>query len=45
MLNKGEPVQRATISVAAAPIPTVTALGMALALPISRDKLSVRLTN
>ena len=45
MLNKGEPVQRATISVAAAPIPTVTALGMALALPISRDKLSVRLSD
>lgn len=45
MLNKGEPVQRATISVAAAPVPTVTTLGMALALPISRDKLSVRLSD
>ena len=45
MLNRGEPVQRATITVAAAPVPTITALGMALALPMARDKLSVRLSD
>ncbi len=44
MLNKGEPVQRANVSVAAAPVPSITAIGMAMALPISRDKLSVQLS-
>lgn len=43
MLNTGEPVQRATVSAAVAPIPSVTALGMAFALPISREGLRVEL--
>ncbi len=45
MLNKGEPVQRAIVSVAAAPVPSITAIGMAMALPIPRDRLSVRLSS
>jgi hypothetical protein len=44
MLNKGEPIQRANVSVAAAPVPSITAIGMAMALPISRDQLSVQVS-
>lgn len=43
ILNTGEPVQRATVSEAVAPIPSITALGMAFALPISRECLRVEL--
>lgn len=43
ILNAGEPVERATVSAAVAPIPSVTALGMAFALPISRECLRVEL--
>ncbi len=41
LLNKGEPVQRATVAIAAAPVPSVTALGMAFALPMTREALTV----
>lgn len=43
MLNQGEPALRATVTAAAAPVPSITELGMALALPITRDKLRVML--
>ncbi len=43
LLNQGEPVQRASVQVAAAPIPSITALGMAYALPIERTKMRVDL--
>ena len=43
MLNEGEPAQRATVSAAVAPVPSVTALGMAMAMPIARDALQVAL--
>lgn len=32
-LNKGEPVRRASVSAARAPVPSITALGMAMCLP------------
>ncbi len=41
LLNKGEPVQRATIAIAAAPVPSVTAIGMPFALPMTREALTV----
>ena len=41
LLNKGEPVPRATVAIAAAPVPSVTALGMAFALPMRREALTV----
>ncbi len=44
MLNQGEPAQRATVTIAVAPVPTVTELGMAFALPEGRDKLRVELS-
>ena len=44
MLNQGEPVPRATVATAVAPVPSITDLGMALALPMARDKLRVSLT-
>lgn len=44
MLNQGEPVQRATVASAVAAIPSITELGMALALPMARDNLCVGLT-
>ena len=44
MLNTGEPALRATVSAAVAPVPSITDLGMALALPMPRSQLRVRLT-
>ena len=44
MLNQGEPAQRATVATAVAPVPSITDLGMALALPMARDKLHVGLS-
>ena len=44
MLNTGERAQRATVSAAVAPVPSITDLGMALALPMPRSQLRVRLT-
>jgi len=41
LLNTGEPVHRAEVSVALAPVPSRTPLGMAFALPMKRDKLRV----
>lgn len=43
LLNAGEPAQRAVVSTAVAPIPSITALGMAFALPVERGKLHVSL--
>lgn len=43
MLNTGEPAPRANVSAAVAPVPSITDLGMALALPITRAQLRVRL--
>ncbi len=41
IINKGEPAERATIRTAIAPIPSITALGMAFALPVERRQLHV----
>ncbi len=41
LLNQGEPAQRATVSVATAPLPSITPIGMSFALPIKRDDLRV----
>jgi len=41
MLNEGEPIARAMVSVAVAPLPSITALGMAFALPMPRKQLAV----
>lgn len=43
LLNAGEPAQRAVVSAAVAPMPSITALGMAFALPVERGKLHVSL--
>ena len=40
-LNAGEPAKRAETSAAIAPIPTITLLGMAFALPMERTELHV----
>jgi len=45
MLNQGEPAQRAIVSAAVAPLPSITPLGMSFALPIKRDKLTVGLAD
>ncbi|MFO0579209.1 MAG: PglZ domain-containing protein [Polyangia bacterium] len=42
-LNAGEPADRAVARTAVAPIPSITALGMAFALPIARNQLRVSL--
>jgi hypothetical protein len=44
LFNHGEPVQRAAVTTALAPIPSITSLGMPFALPIKRDQLHVELT-
>jgi PglZ domain len=44
LLNEGEPVPRASVRTAIAPIPSITALGMAFALPVKREKLHVDLS-
>lgn len=41
LLNQGEPQRRAEVKTAVAPLPSVTALGMAFALPIARAELAV----
>ena len=41
LINEGEPETRARIEGAIAPIPSVTALGMAYALPIERNRFKV----
>lgn len=43
LLNQGEPAQRAIVITAVAPIPSITALGMAFALPVKRDCIHVQL--
>ncbi len=45
LLNKGEPVKRASVQIARAPIPSITALGMPFALPLKRELLRVALSN
>ena len=44
LLNAGEPTRRAAVTAALAPIPSITALGMPFALPVTRDALRVRLS-
>lgn len=44
MLDKGEPAQRAEVQPARAPLPSITALGMAFALADDPDRLAVGLT-
>ncbi len=39
LLNTGEPTRRAQVSIALAPVPSSTPLGMAFALPMKRNKL------
>lgn len=43
MLNAGEPTERAVVHAAIAPMPSITALGMAFALPMARSQLRVTL--
>lgn len=45
LLNQGEPVQRAMVQTAIAPIPSITALGMPFALPVKRGELHVELAS
>lgn len=45
LLNQGEPTQRATVATAVAPIPSITALGMAFALPMEREQIQVSLSS
>lgn len=40
-INDGEPSERAFVYPAIAPVPSITALGMAFALPIKRDQIKV----
>jgi hypothetical protein len=42
LLNEGEPVPRADVLAAIAPIPSVTSIGMPFALPIPRQQLHVQ---
>ncbi len=44
MLDKGEPARRAELQPARAPLPSITALGMAFALADDPDRLTVELT-
>jgi len=44
MLNQGEPAPRATVTAAVASVPSITAVGMPLALPMPRGKFRVGLT-
>lgn len=44
MLDKGEPARRAELQPARAPLPSITALGMAFALVDEPDRLTVELT-
>ncbi len=44
-LNQGEPVPRAIVITAVAPIPSITPLGMSFALPVKRDSLRVGLAD
>ena len=43
MLNAGEPAKRATVVPARAPLPSITALGMAYALPINPHEIEVKI--
>jgi len=45
LLNQGEPAKRANVIIAVAPVPSITALGMAFALPAKRDCLHVKLAD
>src|SRR5262249_21617231 len=45
MLDKGEPARRREVLAARAPLPSITALGMAFALADDADQLTVELTN
>jgi hypothetical protein len=41
LVNEGEPVERAKVSAAVAPVPTITEIGKAFALPLAREELKV----
>ena len=41
LINNGEPVERATVSAALAPVPTITQVGKPFALPAARDDFAV----
>lgn len=41
LINDGEPVERAKVSAAVAPVPTITEVGKAFALPLAREELQV----
>lgn len=43
-INQGEPEHRADVLTAVSPVPSITPLGMAFALPIEREKLNVTYT-
>ena len=43
LFNHGEPAKRAEVATALAPIPSITPLGMAFALPMQRNQLHVEL--
>jgi hypothetical protein len=43
MLNSGEPTKRATVIPARAPLPSVTALGMAYAMPVNHELFNVKI--
>ncbi|PZV09629.1 MAG: hypothetical protein DCF22_18240 [Leptolyngbya sp.] len=43
MLNQGEPIQRAEVSPAIAPLPSITAIGMPFCLPGASQKIQVTL--
>jgi len=45
LINHGESVKRADVSIAIAPIPSITPLGMAFALPVERGKIKVNLSS
>jgi hypothetical protein len=45
LINEGEPEPRAHIAAAVSPLPSITALGMAFALPMARNDLKVTLAD
>jgi len=45
LLNEGEPEARAHIAAALAPLPSVTALGMPMALPVRRQELHIKMAD
>jgi len=44
LVNEGEPAERAAVRPAVAPVPSITSLGMACALPVQRGELHISMT-